>query len=185
MRSRVLVAAMALATVLIWGCGESKEPAAKAPAAKALAAKATLVDAKGQKVGEASLTETPQGVKIDLTVENLPPGVHAFHIHDKMLCESPDFMSAGGHFNPYHKQHGLKNPQGPHAGDLPSITVGPDGRATVSVVANLVTLKDGEINSLFQPGGTSLMIHANPDDEVSDPAGNAGPRIACGAITRQ
>ncbi|MGO9174731.1 MAG: superoxide dismutase family protein [Desulfobaccales bacterium] len=175
MRSRILAAAMALATVLIWGCGESKAPAAKA----------TLVDAQGQKVGEARLTETTQGVKIDLTVENLPPGVHAFHIHDKAVCQAMDFMSAGGHFNPYHKHHGLKNPLGPHAGDLPNITVGPDGRATVSVVANLVTLKDGEINSLFQPGGTSLVIHANPDDEVTDPAGNAGPRIACGPITRQ
>ena len=175
MRSRVLAAAMALATVLIWGCGESKAPAAKA----------TLFDAQGQKVGEARLTETPQGVKIDLTVENLPPGMHAFHIHDKAACQGMDFMSAGGHFNPYHKQHGLKNPLGPHAGDLPNITVGPDGRAAVSVVANLVTLKDGEINSLFQPGGTSLVIHANIDDEVTEPAGNAGPRIACGPITRQ
>ncbi len=89
MRSRVVAAAMALAAVLIWGCGESKAPAAKAPAAKALTAKATLVDTKGQKVGEASLTETPQGVKIDLTVENLPPGVHAFHIHDKMRLREP------------------------------------------------------------------------------------------------
>ena len=128
MRSRILAAAMALATVLIWGCGESKAPAAKA----------TLVDAQGQKVGEARLTESPQGVKIDLTVENLPPGVHAFHIHDKAVCQAMDFMSAGGHFNPYHKHHGLKNPLGPHAGDLPNITVGPDGRAAVSVVANLV-----------------------------------------------
>jgi Cu-Zn family superoxide dismutase len=178
MKPRVIAAVLALAAVLIWGCSQS--PGQPAPAAKA-----TLVGAQGQKVGEARLSETPQGVKIDLTVENLPPGVHAFHIHDKAVCQGPDFMGAGGHFNPYHKQHGLKNPLGPHAGDLPNITVGPDGRAIVSVVANLVTLKDGEINSLFQPGGTSLVIHANPDDEVTDPAGNAGPRIACGPITRQ
>ena len=110
MRSRVLAAAMALATVLIWGCGESKAPAAKA----------TLFDAQGQKVGEARLTETPQGVKIDLTVENLPPGVHAFHIHDKAACQGMDFMSAGGHFNPYHKQHGLKIPWGPTPGIFPT-----------------------------------------------------------------
>ena len=78
----------------------------------------------------------------------------------------------------------MENPAGPHAGDLPNITVGPDGKANVEAVANLVTLKEGQKNSLFQPGGTSLVIHAGPDDYVSDPAGNAGPRIACGVITR-
>ena len=103
-------------------------------------------------------------------------------------CNSPNstgsyFKSAGGHFTPYGKEHGLKNPKGPHAGDLPNFTVGPDGRATFETVATLVTLKPGK-NSLFQPGGTSLMVHAQPDDEVSDPAGKAGPRIACGVITK-
>jgi Cu-Zn family superoxide dismutase len=160
--------------VLAWGCG-SPPPST---------AKVTLVNAEGQKVGEAKLTETAQGVKIDLVVENFPPGVHAFHIHDKGECQGPDFKSAGGHFNPFHKEHGLKNPRGPHAGDLPNITVGADGKATVSVVDQLVTLKEGQKNSLFQAGGTSLVIHAGPDDEVSDPAGNAGARIACGPITK-
>jgi Cu-Zn family superoxide dismutase len=173
MKLRIMAAALALGAMLIWGCGEAAVPTAKA----------TLVNTQGQKVGEATLTETAQGVKIDLRVENLPPGVHAFHIHDKADCTSHDFMSAAGHFNPFGKQHGLKNPQGPHAGDLPNLTVGPDGRATVSVVASLVTLKEGK-NSLFQPGGTSLVIHEKADDDVSDPAGNAGPRIACGPITK-
>jgi Cu-Zn family superoxide dismutase len=155
------------------GCGES------AP----LTAKAILQDPQGQKVGEAKLTETPKGVKIVLTVENLTPGVHAFHIHEKGECAGPHFKTAGGHFNPFGKEHGLKNPKGPHAGDLPNFTVGPDGRATFETVATLVTLKPGK-NSLFQPGGTSLMVHAQADDEVSDPAGQAGPRIACGVITK-
>jgi superoxide dismutase, Cu-Zn family len=159
---------------LVLGCGQSPPTTAKA----------SLVNNQGQKVGEATLTQTPQGVKIVMTVENLPPGVHAFHIHAKGACTTPDFASAGGHFNPFGKKHGLNNPAGPHAGDLPNITVGPDGKAKVESVAALVTLKEGQKNSLFQPGGTSLVIHAGPDDNVSDPAGNAGPRIACGPITK-
>lgn len=173
MSYKTAVAVFGLILVFIMGCGQS------AP----LTAKATLVNTQGQKVGEAKLTETPQGVKIELKVGNLPPGVHAFHIHEKSVCTPADFASAGGHFNPFGKHHGLKNPQGPHAGDLPNLTVGPDGKAIIEVVASLVTLKEGK-NSLFQPGGTSLMIHADPDDEMSDPAGNAGPRIACGPITK-
>ena len=174
MLRKTLAMGLGLALMLLLGCGQSPPPTAKA----------TLVDTQGQKVGEATLTETPQGVKIVMTVENLPPGDHAFHIHAKGACSTPDFMSAGGHFNPFGKQHGLKNPAGPHAGDLPNITVGPDGKAKVEALAQLVTLKEGEKNSLFPPGGTSLVIHATADDNVSDPAGNAGARIACGLITR-
>ena len=170
---RLALAVAVLFALGILGCGET------AP----LTAKAVLKNPQGEKVGEAKLTETAKGVKIELKVEKLPPGVHAFHIHEKGVCTPPAFADAGGHFNPFSKEHGLDNPKGPHAGDLPNITVGPDGKAAFETVAPLVTLKPGK-NSLFQPGGTSLMIHAHADDMVSDPAGNAGPRIACGAITR-
>lgn len=144
-------------------------------------AQAVLVNAQGEQVGRAWLEEVSPGVKIKLTVSKLPPGVHAFHIHAVGRCEAPDFKSAGPHFNPYGKKHGMKSPDGAHAGDLPNLLVGTDGTAAVEVVAQGVTLGAGA-QSLFQPEGTSLVIHADADDNLTDPAGNAGVRIACGAI---
>ena len=145
-------------------------------------AKAQLRNAKGETVGNATLTEIPEGVQIDVSVFNLPPGRHGFHIHTVGKCEPPDFKSAGGHLNPHGKKHGMKNPEGAHTGDLPNLEVGPDGTGRAAFVAKEATLGPSAY-SLFQPDGTSLVIHADPDDEVTDPAGNAGARIACGMIT--
>lgn len=144
---------------------------------------AEMIDAHGQAVGNATLTQTGQGVRIELKLAHLPAGRHALHIHAVGKCVPPDFTSAGGHFNPLGKQHGLENPDGPHAGDLPNFDVGQNGRADFSTLATRVTLGGGP-NSLFHPGGTSLVIHAGADDNISDPAGNAGARIACGVIRR-
>ena len=144
-------------------------------------AMAELAGPDGKPVGIATFTEGDNGVTIAVHLYNMPPGVHALHIHAAASCETPDFKSAKGHFNPYNRKHGLQNPKGAHAGDLPNITIASDGTGAVIVTAPLVTLAAGG-NSLFRDGGTAIMIHAGPDDYLSDPAGAAGPRIACGTI---
>ena len=170
MKKNILFALVGLS--LLAGCAEL------APGSRA---RAELKDKDGKVVAVAILSERPGGVLVRLEVRGLTPGLHAVHVHTVGKCEGPGFTSAGGHFNPAGKKHGLKNPDGPHAGDLPNMSVEKDGTGRFEAMTDRITLRAGPL-SVFDADGSALMIHAGVDDNVTDPTGNAGDRAACGLI---
>lgn len=149
------------------------------------ALRSKLIDTQGKDVGSITMRATPDnGVLLDVTIAGLPPGPRAIHIHETGECEG-DFKSAGGHFNPDGHQHGVLVEGGAHAGDLPNIHVGEDGRLQVEIFANNVTLTKGEKNSLFDADGSALIIHEGVDDYKSQPTGDAGGRVACAVLAEK
>lgn len=167
---RCLLAGLAVAVI---GFGPDRA------SAEAMAADATtaMFDRQGQPVGSVTLTALPRGTLLHARLENLPPGVHAFHVHERGVCEPP-FDSAGGHFNPDDAAHGMLSPEGPHAGDLPNIHVPDSGRLEIEIFSGFLLTE----TLLANPDGAAIVVHEGPDDYQSQPSGAAGGRIACGVI---
>lgn len=140
-------------------------------------------DAHDKELGKITIRPLAKGVELKLDLRGLAPGEHAIHFHNTPACEGPDFKSAGPHFNPEGKQHGMENPLGAHAGDMLNFKVDAKGKARATIVNKSVTLGDDD-HSLLANGGTAIVVHANPDDMKSDPAGNAGDRVGCGVIKK-
>jgi len=158
--------------------------ASPSPSMTAPVATVELKNADGDIVGRATLTEAgTEGLRLDLTTTGIPAGRHGLHFHAVGKCDAPGFESAGAHFNPTDRQHGLENPQGPHSGDLPNLEVGPDGHGTLVALTNRVSAESGP-TSLFDSDGTALVVHADQDDQMTDPSGDSGSRIACGVVQR-
>ncbi len=145
-------------------------------------AKAALKDASGKDVGTVQLIQTPHGVLLKMALKGVAPGEHAFHVHAVGKCEAP-FTSAGGHFNPASKKHGMEAAEGAHAGDMPNLFIPANGELRIDVANHMISLIKGQPNSVFDADGSAIIIHAGPDDYKTDPTGNAGDRIACGVIT--
>jgi Cu-Zn family superoxide dismutase len=136
-----------------------------------------LVNASGQSIGTVRAWQTAGGVSFHVAASGLPHGLHGIHVHSVGRCDPPDFASAGGHWNPAGKQHGLNNPAGPHAGDLPNVEVAANG-----VLSATVTLPGASMATLMDADGAALVLHAQADDYATDPSGNSGSRIACAVL---
>lgn len=182
MKSAKNIMVVSLGLLVLTGCQSVKSAAITEAATPPSTLQVSIIGTSGQSIGTAKLSSVQDGVQIELQVSGLTPGVHGFHIHEKAVCEAPSFESAGAHFNPTSKEHGFHNPKGFHAGDLPNLVVDEKGNGSFSAITKTVVLLPDKPNSLLKQGGTSLIIHEKPDDYKTDPSGNSGKRIACGAV---
>ena len=172
---RVVVLTVSGALLLVVGAGLA--------VAQEIIAGAELEDPDGKVVGTSQFTEDAGKVNVGVQAKDLESGEHGIHFHEKGDCSSSDFKSAGEHFNPTNAKHGLENPEGPHAGDLPNMTVDEDGTAAYKATTDQVTLSEGK-TSVFDSDGTALVIHDKADDLKTDPGGDSGDRVACGEIEK-
>lgn len=167
-----------LALLLAAACAPSRsEPAAVAPTRTA-----SLVDSTGKSIGSASLLPSSRGPLLVLKLTGVAPGTHGFHIHETARCDPPGFESAGPHLNPTRRQHGIRNPAGPHVGDLPNVRASAAGAIDTTLVLDGAVLGSGALGA--GAPGRALVLHARADDLLTDPSGNAGARIACGVLTQ-
>lgn len=166
----------AIALTALAGCQTVYEEAATQ------VGQASIVDRTGKAVGTARLYSLSEEVTINVALENMPAGTHAVHLHTSGNCSAADFTSAGGHLNPGGNEHGTLNPRGAHLGDLPNLDVGADGSGTMSMA--LRGTRANVLAQIFDADGTALVVHEGKDDYRSDPAGDAGSRIACGTFSR-
>lgn len=175
-----------LLSVIVAGCSllEKKEviPVTAPTPPTPLTATAKLQNSNGEDKGEVKFTQTESGVELTAKVKNMPEGTYAIHIHEVGKCEAPTFETAGAHFNPKHKEHGIDNPKGAHAGDLPNLQIGKEGTLEVRFVSKEFTLEKGKENSLLDKDGSAVVIHEKADDYKTDPSGNSGTRIVCGVV---
>ena len=165
----VTMAFAAAMTAPIVGCEYGREPAGGPPM--------PLVNASGQAIGSVRAWQTAGGMTFRIDARGLPHGIHGVHIHSVGRCDPPDFASAGPHWNPGGRKHGMNNPAGPHAGDMPNVEVAANG-----ALGQTVVLPGASMASLIDADGAALVIHASADDYMTDPSGNSGARIACAVI---
>jgi superoxide dismutase, Cu-Zn family len=175
--------AAVLAAIVLAACGGQ----ARGPGGAKLPdpiANASLFDTSGTRVGLATFSEVEGQGRVGVSVSGLSPGQHGMHIHETGACTAPDFESAGSHFNPASKKHGLLNPEGPHAGDMPNLMVKSDGSADTTLTVPASLLAQGP-QSMLGAQQRAFIIHADPDDQKTDPSGNSGSRVVCGVIERR
>lgn len=162
-------------------CATDDSTAETSPVPSQASARATLAGPTGTPLGDARVESTTHGLRLTVNGIGLPQGAHGTHIHMVGRCDAPAFTSAGSHWNPTGAQHGKDNPQGPHAGDLPNLLIGTDGRGSFTIDLHGARMS-GE-GGLLDADGAALIVHADPDDLKTDPTGNSGGRIACGVFS--